>query len=224
MKNLKKLTMKTRIIFRSILLVMLIAGFTTTNAQVMKTKDKEYKKALKERSKQFAKQGYSPKGAGSLELYLKEAINKEFNKDENGESVTPVLYASAVAPTFEEALTACRASVRAGMAGNIETRVAELVKRSLNTEQVSMRSADGINKTVTAGKQLIAQKVSMEDVYILFREIKDERDGKTIIEVEYASAYSSKMAMERTREFVKEQLKSEAEDLHKDLDKIFNLE
>lgn len=224
MKNLKIVTMKTQIIFRSILLAILLAGFTSTDAQVLKTKQKEYKKALKDRTKELKKQGYSPKGAGSLELYIKEAINKDFNKDENGESLTPVMYTSAVGPTFEEAVAACRANARADMAGNIETRVAELVKRSLSTEQVSMRSADGINKTVIAGKQLIAQRVSMEDVYILYREIKDERDGKSIIEVNYAGAYSRRMAMERTREYVKEQLKSETEELHKDLDKIFNLE
>jgi len=41
-----------------------------------------------------------------------------------------------------------------------------------------MRSAEGINHTVTAGKQLIAQRVSMEDTYLLFREVKDERTGK----------------------------------------------
>lgn len=223
MKNLKILTMKTRIILRSILLMLFVAGMTSTDAQVLKTRQKEYKQALKQRSKELKKDGYTPKGAGSLELYVREAINKEFDSDENGESKFAVVYTSAVDPTFEGAATACRAAARAALAGNIETRVAELVKRSLNTEQISMKSAEGINKTVTAGKQLIAQRVSMEDTYTLFRELKDERDGKTIIEVNYAGAYSQRLAMEKAREFLREQMKNETEELHKDLDRIFDL-
>jgi hypothetical protein len=216
--------MKTQIIIRSILMAILIACFGIAEGQLVKTKQKEYKKAVKQRTKEFKKQGYSPKGAGTIELYVTEAINKEFAKDDNGESKFAVVYTSAVDPTFEGASNACRAAARADLAGNIETRVAELVKRSLNSEQISMKSANGINQTVTAGKQLIAQRVSMEDTYTFFREIKDERDGKTIIEVEYAGAYSQKLAMQKAQEYIREQMKNETEELHKDLDKIFKIE
>ncbi len=216
--------MKTKIVLRSILVVALIACFGITEAQVLKTRQKEYKRALKQRTKDFTKDGYKPKGAGTIELYVKEALNKEFDADENNDSKFAVVYTSAVDPTFEGAVAACRAAARADLAGNIETRVAELVKRSLNTEQVSMKSAEGINKTVIAGKQLIAQKVSMEDTYIFFRELKDERDGKTIIEVNYAGASSYRLMMEKAREYLREQMKNETEELHKDLDKIFKFE
>lgn len=216
--------MKTQIILRSILLMVFVTCFGAAESQVLKTRQKEYKQAIRQRTRDLIKEGYSPKGAGNVELYVREAINKEFATDENGESKFAVVYTSAVDPTFEGAATACRAAARAALAGNIETRVAELVKRSLNTQQVSMRSAEGINKTVTAGKQLIAQRVSMEDTYLLFREIKDERDGKTIIEVNYAGAYSQRLAMEKAREYIMEQMKNETEELHKDLDKIFNLD
>ena len=224
MKHLNFITMKTTVIIRSLLFFALIGCFGVIEAQVLKTRKKEYKQALRQRTKELTKDGYSPKGAGNLELYVREAINKEFDTDENGESKFAVVYTSAVDPTFEGAATACRAAARAALAGNIETRVAELVKRSLNTEQISMKSAEGINKTVTAGKQLIAQRVSMEDTYTLFRELKDERDGKTIIEVNYAGAYSQRLAMEKAREYIREQMKDEAEELHRDLDKIFKFD
>lgn len=215
--------MKTQTLIRSLLLLVFIAIFGVAESQVLKTRQKEYKKALKQRTKELTKEGYTPKGAGSVELYVREAINKEFAIDENGESRFDVVYTSAVDPTFEGAATACRAAARAALAGNIETRVAELVKRSLNSQQVSMRSAEGIYNVVTAGKQLIAQRVSMEDTYLLFRELKDERDGKTIIEVNYAGAYSQRLAMQKAREYIREQMKNETEELHRDLDKIFDL-
>lgn len=216
--------MKTRILKPVAMLLMLAFAFTAADAQVVKMKKREFKKAAKQRTKQLEKGGYQPKGAGTVSLYMKNALNLEFAMDENGDNLTPVVYTSAVDPTFEGAVNACRAAARAALAGNIETNVGELVKRSLNTEQVSARSADGISKTVTAGKQLIAQKISMEDTYILFREVKDERDGKTLIEVEYAASYSRRLAMERAREYVRQEMKDEAEELHKDLDKIFNLD
>ena len=215
--------MKTKTTLKGIIMLVLLTVFGITEAQVPKAKEKDYNKAVKQRTKELAKMGYSPKGAGSLELYVKAAINKEFETDDKGEAKNAVVYTSAVDPTFEGAMNACRAAARAALAGNIETNVAELVKRSLNSDQVSMKSADGINKTVTAGKQLIAQKVSMEDTYILFREIKDERDGKTIIEVNYAGAYSKKLALQNTQDYLKEEMKNETEELHKELDKIFNL-
>lgn len=206
--------------------ILLALFFITgiTEAQVVKTKNKEYKRAVKQRTKEFTKKGYLAKGAGTVKIYVKTAINKEFEVDDNGETKNAVVYTSAVDPTFEGAINACRASARAALAGNIETNVAELVKRSLNSEQVSMKSADGINKTVTAGKQLIAQKVSMEDIFILYRELKDERDGKTLIEIEYSGFYSKKLAMQKAGEFLREQLKDETEELHKDLNKIFKLD
>jgi len=203
---------------------MLLIAAGSIDAQVVKTKNRHYKKAAKQRTKELEKQGYSTKGAGTVSLYVKNALNIEFETDENGETKNAVVYTSAVDPSFEGAVNACRAAARAALAGNIETNIGELVKRSLNTEQVSLKSADGINKTVTAGKQLIAQKVSMEDVYILYREVKDERDGKTLIEVEYSGTYSRKLAMAKAREFVRQEMKDEAEELHKDLDKIFELD
>lgn len=209
----------------SLIGIMALAFFVSLNldAQVVKTKSRHYKKAVKQRTKQLEKDGYKSKGAATIQLYVQKAINQEFETDESGETKNSVVYTSAVDPTFEGASTACRAAARAALAGNIETSVGELVKRSLNTEQISMKSANGINKTVTAGKQLIAQKVSMQDIYTLYREIKDEMDGKTIIEVEYAGSYSKKLAMQKAQEFIREQMKDEAEELHKDLDKIFDL-
>lgn len=206
----------------SIFILSILAG--TVEAQVVQTRDRHYKKAVRQRTRDLEKSGYAPKGSGSVRLYVQKAMNKEFETDESGETKNSVIYTSAVAPTYQGAVAACRAAARSGLAGNIETNVGELVKTSLNTEQISARSADGINQTITAGKQLIAQKVSIEDTYTLFREIKDEMDGKTLIEVEYAASYSKKLAMQQAKKYIREEMKDETEELHKDLDKIFKLD
>src|ERR1035437_3382940 len=110
--------MKTKIIIKSIMLVVLVTFFGITDAQVLKTRQKEYKKALRQRTRELTKSGYSPKGAGTVELYVKAAINKEFDRDDKGEAKFAVVYTSAVDPTFEGAANACRAAARAALAGN----------------------------------------------------------------------------------------------------------
>ena len=107
--------MKTKAGVKLILMAFFVTLYCIADAQVVKTRDKEYKRAAKQRTKQLTKEGYSPKGAGSVELYVKEAINKEFEKDENGDTKNPVVYTSAVDPTFEGAVSACRAAARAAL-------------------------------------------------------------------------------------------------------------
>jgi hypothetical protein len=213
---------KTLKILLVLFLALSFAGIS--DAQVVKVSHHEYKKAVRKKTKELKKKGYSAKGVGSIEIYAKNALNMEFAEDKDGEPMYAVIYTSMVDPTYEGAVSACRAAARAAIAGNMETNVAELVKRSLNTEQISAKSANGINQTVIAGKQLIAQKISTEDIYVLYREVKDERDGKTLIEVEYACYFSRKLAMQKAQEYIREEMKKETEELHKDLDKIFKLD
>jgi len=195
--------------------------FGTVSAQVVKTKKKSYKKAVKQTTKKFKKDEYLPKGVGTLDMYVREAINIEYETDEQGETKNFIVYTSALAPSFESAVHACRAHARVALAGNIETNVVELVKRSVTTDEISLESANGINSLISAGKQLITQKISMEDIYIFYREVKDEKDGKTLVEVEFAACYSKKIAMQKAQEYIRNEMEVEVEKLHEDLDKIF---
>ena len=73
----------------------------------------------------------------------------------------------------------------------------------------------------TATKAVVAGSISMEDLYVLFREVKDENDKETLIHVEYGGYLSYQVVMLQAKKKIKEELKDEAEDLHKDLDKLF---
>jgi len=53
--------MKTQIILRSILLLVFVTCFGAAESQVLKTRQKEYKQALRQRTKELIKEGYSPK-------------------------------------------------------------------------------------------------------------------------------------------------------------------
>lgn len=215
--------MKNKLTFQ-ILSILLIALLTTNlDAQVVKTKSRQYKKAVKQRTKDYEKLGYVPMGSGTIRLYVERGVNKEFETDDDGQNKNFVVTLKEVGPNFESALTACRSSARTAIAGNIETRVAELIKRSVANEQISETSANGINKVIAAGKQVIAQRISMEDIYTFYRPIKDTRTGEDIVEVTFSACYSNKLAMQKTKEYIQEQLKEESEELHEELDKLFDL-
>lgn len=218
--------MKTVNLKSIIILLSMIIGLSNVfyvSAQVVKTSKKEYEKANKKRAKELEKMGYRPKGPGNIKIYLNEALNIEFEKDEEGNKKNKIVYVSAPGKTFEGALKSCEVNAKSSLAGQIETRVAELVKKSINDRIISERSAKEINNTVTAGKQIIAGTVSTEKVYVFYREMKDEGDGKTLIHVEYAASYNKKLAMISAEEFIRKEMEDETEELHKDLDKLFNL-
>lgn len=176
----------------------------------------------KKKAKEFEKQGYKAVGAGTLERYIQEAIEIEFAKDDKGQKENMVVYTKATGPSFQNAREACISDVNSTIARQVETRVTGLIKRSLNNDQISARAADGINKTVSATKEIIAQKISTNNIYTFSREIADERDGKTLVQIEYASFYSVAFGDKIAKEMLKEKLTDEAEDLHKELDTLFD--
>ena len=71
---------------------------------------------------------------------------------------------------------------------------------------------------------MIAQKVSIDDIFVFYRQIEDERDGETLFEVEYACYYNEDKALQNAKDYIRKELKEETEELHKDLDKIFKLD
>lgn len=215
--------MKCKPITRPLSFLLLIFFVSHVNAQVYNTKSREYKKAIKQRTKDYKKQGYIPMGSGTLNLYVTRGVNKEFETDEEGQNKFFVITTKDIGPTFESASTASRTSARTAIAANIETRVAELIKRSVVNDELSETSADGINKIIAAGKQLIAERISMEDIYTLYRSVKDTRTSENIVEVLYSACYSNQLAMQKAKEYIREELKEEAEELHEQLDNIFSL-
>ncbi len=215
--------MKTKFTLQLVSLLFMMIVVSALNAQVVNTKSKAYKKAVKQRTKDYKKQGYKPMGSGTIDLYVLRGVNKEFETDEEGQTKYNVVTTKEIGPTFETASTACRASARASLAANIETRVAELIKRSVANDAISETSADGISKVLLAGKQLIAQRISLEDIYVFYRPVKDSRTGEDIVEVVYSACFSNKLAMQKAQEYIQEQLKDESEELHKELDKLFDL-
>jgi len=75
---------------------------------------------------------------------------------------------------------------------------------------------------VAAGKQIIAQKISLEDIYTLHRPIKDTESGEDIVELVYSACYSNSLALKKAKQYIREELLKETEELHEDLENFLN--
>lgn len=178
---------------------------------------------VKEKAEQYRSEGYEAKGAKSMEAYLLEACQMDTATNEDGEDKYMMAFSEGTGQDFQNARNAVKSDITSTIAGRIETRVAGLTKRSLNNEIISQRSAESINKTVTANKLLIAQDISRDIIYTFSREIEDEEDGKTIVQVEALAYFSKRMADKIAKEKLKEKMEDETEELHEDLNKLFDL-
>jgi len=176
----------------------------------------------KDEAEEKRSNGYSAVGPRSMESYLLEACKKDTAKDANGDDKYMPVYSRSTGEDFQNARNAAVADITSRMAGQIQTRVAQLTKRSLNNEVISEESANSINKTVTSEKQVISQKISYDVIYTLSKKLKDEKDGDTIVKVEALAYYDQNMADRIAKEEIEKEMEKENEELHEDLNKLFD--
>lgn len=196
--------------------VVLIQGLTGCSSEIAVCD-------VKNKAEQYRSEGYEAKGPRTIEAYLQNACKKDTATNEDGEDKYMMVFSEGTGEDFQSARNAVSADITSTMASRIETRVAGLTKRSLNNRIISQRSAESINKTVTANKQIIAQNISRDILYTFSREIEDEEDGKTIVQVEALAYFSQRMADKVAKQQLEKKMEDETEQLHKDLNKLFDL-
>ncbi|RMG76499.1 MAG: hypothetical protein D6714_21280, partial [Bacteroidetes bacterium] len=102
------------------------------------------------------------------------------------------------------------------------TNIVGLIENSVANEQLTQEEATSLTKTVTASKEIVAQKLGR--ILILFSAYKETKDLSKRGNVGYTVmiAYNQKLALAAAKQTIKEQLRDEAEDLHRKLDQILD--
>ena len=108
------------------------------------------------------------------------------------------------------------------MASQLETNIVGLIENSVANEQLSQEDAASLTKTVTASKEIVAQKLGR--VITLFSAYKEDKKLSKRANVGYTVmiAYNQALAIDAAKQTIKEELRDEAEDLHKKLDQILD--
>ena len=193
-------------------------------AAITKMSDKELKakvsRDVKKQAKEFKKQGWQVNvGALSLEKQIEKAQRMQYEYNDDNSPKYFMGEMTAKAESYAAAKAQALAFAKEDLAGMISTEVTALVENTRANEQISATDAASIAKTVQAGKQLIAQRLTniipVVEVYRM--------DGK-LYEVQTRIFYDRNIAMQAAKQVIRQELEKDGKKLHNELDKIWGVQ
>jgi hypothetical protein len=157
-----------------------------------------------------------------MEKQLEVAYTRQLEIDEDGYPLYIVATAESVAQTKIAAKNQAMAIAKFDLASQLETNIVGLIENSVANEQLSQEDAASLTKTVTASKEIVAQKLGR--VITLFSAYQENKTLSKRANIGYTVmiAYNQALAIDAAKQTIKEELKDEAEDLHKKLDQILD--
>lgn len=229
--------MKFKSIFRvftfvlGLLVIASSVSYAQNNNKMFKKRDKAILKQLKQRApkvarkeaKNYKKKGYYVVRAGlPMEKQLEVAYSRQLEIDQDGYPLYITATAESVAQTKIAAKNQAMAIAKFDLASQLETNIVGLIENSVANEQLSQEDAASLTKTVTASKEIVAQKLGR--VITLFSAYKSDKTLSKRANVGYTVmiAYNQALALDAAKQTIKEELRDEAEDLHKKLDQILD--
>ncbi len=222
--------MKKLILFGLGLLLLTSTGYAQNTKEqrkereaITKMSDKELKakvsRDVKKQAKAFKKQGWQVNvGALSLEKQIEKAQRMQYEYNDDNSPKYFMGEMTAKAQSYAAAKAQALAFAKEDLAGMIATEVTALVENTRANEQISATDAASIAKTVQAGKQLIAQRLTnvipVVEVYRM--------DGK-LYEVQTRIFYDRNIALQAAKQVVRQELEKDGQKLHKELDEIWGV-
>lgn len=222
--------MKKLILFGLGMLLLTSTGYAQNTKEqrkereaITKMSDKELKakvsRDVKKQAKAFKKQGWQVNvGALSLEKQIEKAQRMQYEYNDDNSPKYFMGEMTAKAQSYAAAKAQALAFAKEDLAGMIATEVTALVENTRANEQISATDAASIAKTVQAGKQLIAQRLTnvipVVEVYRM--------DGK-LYEVQTRIFYDRNIALQAAKQVVRQELEKDGQKLHKELDEIWGV-
>lgn len=193
-----------------------------SNADIVKRLKKDIKKTtkqVKKEAKQLEKDGWYCAPGYLMEEMLEKSYYKTNEEDEEGYPRWITSQAASVGNSKIAAKNQAIEAAKLELAGQLETTIIAIVENSFGNEQLNQEEAASLTKTVTGSKNIISKK--MGRVVIIFEAYRDI--GRNV-EATVTIAYDTRKALETSVQSIKEELKEDAEDIHKKLDQIMDLD
>lgn len=182
--------------------------------------EKASKEARKE-AKRLAKEGWEVNpGALPLAKMLDRSYAMQFEYADNGAPVYIMGMGQSIGGNFDAAKMQATEMARLDVAGQIEVYVTELIESTVANEQMDQEQAASIAKTVAASKSLISQKLGRLTPIVECYRTQKNKNKEVLVRV----AYNTKNAMEIAKKVVKEELEKKGEQLHDQLDKMWEVQ
>lgn len=174
-------------------------------------------KDAKKQAKQFKKEGWKTlPGAKPIEKQIDESMLMQLEYDQSGYPLYLWGEASSVASAYNAAKMQSIELAKQSLASLMESEVAALVESSVANNQITSDQASSIVETVSASKSKIAKSFGrIITVVEAYRDTKSKNK-----EVMVRVAFNHNMALENTKNIVRNELKNKSEELHNKLDEI----
>lgn len=199
------------------LVVAMAVAMPTSYAQLDKKEMKQIEKAVKKDAKVFKKEGWKvAPGLPPMEMQLKEAVVLTRQRDDNGYEKYIQGEAMTVGQVYDAALFQADNLAKMNLAGKMETRVIQIIDNKLANEQISRDEATSLAKSVSAGKNLVAQRLGQTITPVkLYRDLPNGN-----VEVRVVTFYSQALALKAAKAVMRAELEKEADGLAKQVDDI----
>ena len=180
--------------------------------------NKKASKAAKKEAKALKKQGWvvAP-GQLPLEKQLDRSYTMYYEFEEGGMPKYVIGNAMSVGEIYDAANRQARQLAIEDLAAQIQSEVTALVESTVANEQISQDDAASIARTVSSSKSLIAQRLGR--VISVMECYKPEKNGT--LQARVTLAYNAQMAFDDAKAVVKKQLEDKGQDLHNQLDAIW---
>jgi len=190
-----------------------------TEKEAGKALNKRTMKMARKEAKKFKKKGfYVPPGALPMKVQLENAWKKQMLVDEEGFPKFIVATGNSVAESQTAAKIQATETAKLELAGTITTNVAALIENNIANQQLNLKDATSVTKTVAASKNIIAQELGR--VLPLFEVYK--KVGKNNIEADIRLAYDTNTAYEIAKKVIRQSLEEQTEIMQEKLDKLMD--
>lgn len=180
--------------------------------------NKKASKYAKKEAKSLKKQGWKvAPGQLPLEKQLDKSYAMYYEYEENGLPKYIVGDATTPGQVYDAAKMQAIEIAKTNLAGAIQTEVTALIESTVANEQISQNDAESVARTAQASKNLIVQRIGR--VVPVVECFKEEKNGN--VQVRVTIAYNAKMAIDDAKSVIKKQLEEKGEDLHEQLDAIW---
>ena len=215
--NMRNMIIILALVFSASIIAPAMAQSTEKEAEKELNK-KSMKKARKE-AKKYKKAGfYVAPGALPMDIQLEYAWKKQMMMDEENFPMYITATGNSVAESQTAAKIQATETAKLELAGTITTNVAALIESNIANQQLNLKDAASVTKTVAASKNIIAQELGR--VLPLFEVYK--KIGKDNIEADIRLAYSSAVAYEVAKKVIRKSLEEETEIMQEKLDKLMD--
>lgn len=175
-------------------------------------------KIARKEAKKLTKQGWAvAPGQLPLEKQFDRSYQMYYEFEESGLPKWIIGDAMSPGATYDAAKMQALELAKTNVAGMIQSEVTALIESTVGNEQISQADATSIVNTVSASKNLIMQRLGHTVTVVeCYRQLPNNG-----VEVRITLAYNAKLAIEEAQDIIRQQLEEKGEDLHKQLDVIW---